>query len=558
MSSDANASASAWPQSIPPSVERSAPSLELAHQLRMRREAVGDAEQLLVERAQPVGADRRDHVVACSGRDVRVAARRRLGLTERLLQRLVRLAQLGHDVLLELVRLLLREVPVGDEACCELLAHRGMVRDRGRQQRLGICGLVLLVVAVPPVADEVDEDVVAEAAPIRKRKPDRGERSLGIVGVDVDDRDVEALCEVARVPCRAPELGVGGEPDLVVRDQMERAAGRVARERLEVERLGDAALAGERCVPVDEDREGDARIVKALARGTVGLLRPRTSLDHRVDRLEVARVGHERDGDVAGRGRPRPLRAEVVLDVAAASLLAGDDGLDRPLALELAQDRLVRPPDDVREDVQPAAMRHAEHDLVRAVPRGKVDRLVEHRDHHVQTLDGELLLTEEGASQVALHPLHLAQAPEQPHSLVAGERTPVAARLDRLAEPDALLVIRDVLDLVRDRPGVGLTEVRQRVGQRLALHVQAEERGRDARLQLGRELREQALGLESWIAGRLRTEWVEAGREMPVHPERLDERHRRGDPSEELLVLRRDRGSGPGAGAGGGVATGAA
>ena len=300
---------------------------------------------------------------------------------------------------------------------------------------------------------------------------------------------------------------------------------------------------GERRVAVDEDREGDARIVVALARGAVGLLRPRPSLDDRVDRLEMARVGDERDRDVAGRRRPRPLRAEVVLDVAAASLLARDDGLDRPFALELAQDRLVRPPDDVCEDVQPAAMRHSEHDLVGAVPRSEVDRLVEHRDHHVEALDGELLLPEERAPQEALHPFHLAQAPEQPHSLVAGERTSVAARLDRLAEPDALLVIRDVLDLVRDRPRVGLTEVRQSVRQRLALDVQAEQRGGNPCLQLRRQLRDQALGLESRIAGRLRTERVEASREMPVHPERLDERHRRGDPSEELLVLRRDRGS---------------
>ena len=68
--------------------------------------------------------------------------------------------------------------------------------------------------------------------------------------------------------------------------------------------------------------------------------------------------------------------------------------------------------------------------------RGKLDRLVEHRDHHVEALDGELLLAEEGAPQVALHPLDLAEAAEQPHPLVARERrggsgptrSPAAAR----------------------------------------------------------------------------------------------------------------------------------
>ena len=226
-----------------------------------------------------------------------------------------------------------------------------------------------------------------------------------------------------------------------------------------------------------------------------------------------------------------------------------DDGLDRPLALELAQDRLVRPPDDVREDVEPAAMRHPDHDLVGAGLGGELDRLVEHRDHHVEALDGELLLAEEGAPQVALHPLDLAEPPEQAHALVARQRAAVAARLDRLPQPDALLVVGDVLDLVRDRAGVRLAEPRQRVGERLALDVEAEERGRDARLQLRRQLRDQALGLERRVAGRLRPERVEVRGEVAVHAERLDERHRRGDAAEQLLVGRSRR-----AGAGGGRA----
>src|SRR3954453_24158920 len=92
-------------------------------------------------------------------------------------------------------------------AGCALLPARG---DGGGEQRLGVRGLVLLVVAVPPVADEVDDDVVAEAATVCERQPDRGERGLGIVGVDVDDRDVEALGEVARVTGRAAALGAGG------------------------------------------------------------------------------------------------------------------------------------------------------------------------------------------------------------------------------------------------------------------------------------------------------------------------------------------------------------
>ena len=55
-------------------------------------------------------------------------------------------------------------------------------------------------------------------------------------------------------------VGIGREADLVVGDQVQRAADAVAVERLEVERLGDDALAGERGVAVDHDRHRARRV----------------------------------------------------------------------------------------------------------------------------------------------------------------------------------------------------------------------------------------------------------------------------------------------------------
>jgi hypothetical protein len=127
--------------------------------------------------------------------------------------------------------------------------------------------------------------------------------------------------------------------------------------------------------------------VAALAGRTVGLLGAGTALDDRIDRLEVARVRRQRHGDVAGRCLPRPLGAKVVLDVSRAPLRVGRDRLDRPLAFELAQDRLVRPADDVGEHVEAPAMSHPDHDLVGAALGGQLDRLVEHRDQRVEALD---------------------------------------------------------------------------------------------------------------------------------------------------------------------------
>ena len=173
----------------------------------------------------------------------------------------------------------------------------------------------------------------------------------------------------------------------------------------------------------------------AVASRAIGLLRPRAPLDDRVDRFEMTRVRCERDHDVTGRSRTRPLRAEVVLHVAGPALVGGDDCLDRALALELAEDRVVAEPERVRENVEPAAVSHPDHDLVRAVLRRELDRLVEHRHHHVEAFDRELLLAEERTTEVLLECLHTGETREQLLLLFCGQWRAVLAGLDRLPQP---------------------------------------------------------------------------------------------------------------------------
>jgi hypothetical protein len=165
-----------------------------------------------------------------------------------------------------------------------------------------------------------------------------------------------------------------------------------------------------------------------------------------------------------------------------------------------------------------------------------MNRLVEHRHEHVEALDRELLLTEERLPQIRLEALDLSQPRQQGALFVVAQRLPVAAGLDRPSQPDALLEIGDVLDLVGDRLAVRLLKPGQRLRERLSFHVRPEQPGRNARLQLRRELRVHALGLERRIAGRLGPERVEPRCEMSVGPVRLDERHRRRDSLEQLVV----------------------
>ena len=149
------------------------------------------------------------------------------------------------DVLREPLGLFRGDVAGLDELLRIEGPHGRVVHDPLRHQGLGERRLVALVVAVAPVADEIDDDVASESPAEGKRKTDGRDRGFRIVGVDVDDRCVEAFGEVARVPGGAPVGRLSREADLVVRDQVKRAAGRVADEALEVERLGDDALSRE-------------------------------------------------------------------------------------------------------------------------------------------------------------------------------------------------------------------------------------------------------------------------------------------------------------------------
>ena len=168
--------------------------------------------------------------------------------------------------------------------------------------------------------------------------------------------------------------------------------------------------------------------MRALGRVVVRLRRAHLALDDRVDVLQVTRVRRERDRQLAAPRLARRLGAEVVLDVAGAALEVGRDCFEDALALELPQDRIRLPADRVREDVEPASVRHAEDDVVGAVGRRELDRLVQHRNHHVEALDRELLLAEEGPAEVALEPLDLGQAAEERRLLGGAQRLPVLAR----------------------------------------------------------------------------------------------------------------------------------
>ncbi len=363
--SEPKASASAVPQS-----SGRAPSAIFARRascwtiLGLRRKPAGTVVSARpiaasVSRATPVSISTTPSALGAASRGG-FAARTARGLLGRRQRRLVH----GELARLELLDFLFGHDAFADEPPRVERAHARVGLDRLVHQGLRVGRLVAFVVPVAAEADQVDDDVLVELLPVVESDLEHAVRGLRIVGVDVEDRDLVDLGHVGRVHGGAPLRGRRRESDLVVDDDVDRPARPVARQLGEIEDLGHHPLPGERRVPVEEHRQNGLPGGGAVA-GLALLLGADHALDDGVDGLEVRGVRFDLDGDLlAGLGLPDRARALVVLDVA---LVGREVGMDD--ALEAREDPLGRVADDVRQDVQPAAVGHADHDLVDAAGR---------------------------------------------------------------------------------------------------------------------------------------------------------------------------------------------
>ena len=286
-------------------------------------------------------------------------------------------------------------------ACQDTLVHEqiSVHRPDGRVflyglgcQRLGVTRLVTLVMAVSPVSDEIDDDVVVIFRPVRHGESHSRETRLRVVSVDMDDREAESLGEVAGVPCRPAVDRQRRESNLIVEDDVDCAARRVPVQPAEIEGLCHNALPGEGCISVDENGNHRRRIALRVLVVSGVLERPGHALYDRIHELEVAGIGSE--GDV-NRGPVREtqlaLGALVILYVPGPLDREGPFGLD---PLEFAGDLLVSERHNVGQDVETAAVGHPQHNPFGADIGRLLEREIQHGNHDVGPLDGEALLAE--------------------------------------------------------------------------------------------------------------------------------------------------------------------
>ena len=225
----------------------------------------GNVDERVDDRVEAIARRRRSRPTVARGSVARARTTRpaRGSLRLRLVERVF---EAGAEVFERLLGLLEREVAAVHEQLGVELADRAAAADHLVHARLRERGLVALVVAVAPVADHVDDDVLLERLPELEREPDDADRRFGVVAVHVEDRRLHRLGDVGRVHRRAREAGRGREADLVVHDDVHGAADVVAGQLREVQRLRDDALARERGVAVDEHRQ-HVLVLGVAARG---------------------------------------------------------------------------------------------------------------------------------------------------------------------------------------------------------------------------------------------------------------------------------------------------
>ena len=259
-----------------------------------------------------------------------------------------------------------------------------MARDRAVHQRLGEGRLVGLVVPVPAIAEQVDDDVLFELLAVFGGGAGDLDDRLGIVAVDVKDRRLDALCHIRRVGAR-PGGGRAVVKPIWLLTMMWIVP--PVQKPIRSDNSSDSATspwpakAASPCIrmPATSRPLASSPRCCCFARtlpSTTG------STASRCDGLAASDRWTVLPADLAvARG------AEMVFDVARAVDVLG---IGR-IALELGEDRGKRLADEIGEHVEPAAVRHADHEFADAELAAAAQDRLERRHQRFGAFDAKPL-----------------------------------------------------------------------------------------------------------------------------------------------------------------------
>ena len=172
--------------------------------------------------------------------------------------------------------------------------NRFVFADLAIQNRLRVTGIVALVVAVFAVTDHIEHDVLVKPLPVLIRELRRADARFGIVAIHMEHRRLHHQCDIGAILRRPAGFGIGGEADLVVDHQVDRAAGVVTGNTREIDGLRDHSLADHGRIAVNHD--GDHAFAFFIAQAI--LFRPYQPFDDGIHGLEMAGIERDRDGNL--------------------------------------------------------------------------------------------------------------------------------------------------------------------------------------------------------------------------------------------------------------------
>src|ERR1039457_2796048 len=181
-----------------------------------------------------------------------------------------------------------------DVAGIDLVEH-GVIFDLAIQDRLGDGWIIHLGMAVATKANEINHHVRTEVVAILERHAADAYHRIGILAVDMEDRNWQPLGKVGGEAAGIGIARVGGEANEIVDDDMNRAADHVTPQVGEVQGLGHNTLSCESGVSVHQDWQDPGFTHAPDSR----LFGARASQSHGIDRFEMARIGDQVNAHLA-------------------------------------------------------------------------------------------------------------------------------------------------------------------------------------------------------------------------------------------------------------------
>jgi len=264
----------------------------------------------------------------------------------------------------------------------------------------------------------------------------------------MENRRLNHLRHIRAVLGRARVLRIAdGETYLIVDHQMNGAARFVTTGLRHLEGFHDHALAGERSVTMDGNRQ---YLVASLVAATI-LAGPHRAFDHRRDNLQVGRVEGQRQVYFPALGHDVGREALVIFHVTGRQPL----GL---LALELVEQIARILAEGIHQDVEATAVRHADDDFLGAVGTTALDDFVKQGNQAFPTLKTKAFGTGILGTQVFFQTLGGRQTLQQVAAHVGGVQRATAHTFQALGKPLALFRVDDMRELCTNIAAIGLLQ----------------------------------------------------------------------------------------------------